>query len=140
MLRTILQFCSFVLMVSFAIFFQLKCGRPFVPFQRRRSIIRCGTKRGHSSSLPEYGGSFAAVLCRASPCCVLCCTFTSSYMPVTFEVSYHVPLLLILHQVCTCYVVVGSQTMRPQLRSARLVRCRALPFVLRCCVVRRCAF
>ena len=62
----------------------------------------------------------SAVLCRALPCCVPCCTFTSSYIPVTFEVSYHVPVLLILYQVCTYYVVVGSQTMHPQLRSARL--------------------
>ena len=46
--------------------------------------------------------------------------FTSSYMPIIFEVSYHVPVLLILHQVCTYDVVIGSQTMHPQLSSARL--------------------
>ena len=88
----------------------------------------------------------SAVRCRALPCCSLCCTYTSSCMPVMYDVSYHVPVLLISHQVCTYYIV-GSQTMHPQLRSARLyiaqqrsaVRCRALPFVLRCCVVRRCA-
>ena len=56
---------------------------------------------------------------RALPCCVLCFTFTSSCMPVTCEVSYHVPVLLMPHQVCTYYAV-GSQTMHPQLRSARL--------------------
>ena len=41
-------------------------------------------------------------------------------MRITFEVSYHVPVLLILHQVCTYDVVIGSQTMHPQLSSARL--------------------
>ena len=46
--------------------------------------------------------------------------FTSSYTPIIFEVSYHVPVLLILHQVCTYDVVIGSQTMHPQLSSARL--------------------
>ena len=73
--------------------------------------------------------------------------FTSPCIPIIFRVSCHVPVLLILHQVCTYDVVVGSQTMHPQLSSARLfiaqqrraaqssaVRCRALPFVLQCCV------
>ena len=46
--------------------------------------------------------------------------FTGSYMPVILEVSHDVPVPLILHQVCTCDVVIGSQTMRPQLSSARL--------------------
>ena len=46
--------------------------------------------------------------------------FTSSYMPVLFEVSYHVPVLIILHQVCTHDVGIGSQTMHPQLSAARL--------------------
>ena len=41
-------------------------------------------------------------------------------MPVIFEVSYHVPVLLILHQVCTYDVVIGSQTMHHQLSSTRL--------------------
>ena len=41
-------------------------------------------------------------------------------MPIIFEVSYYVPVLLILHQVCTYDVVIGSQTMHPQLSSARL--------------------
>ena len=54
----------------------------------------------------------SAVRCRALPCCVLCCTFSSSCMLATYQVSYHVPVLLIPHQVCTYYVV--------ELRSARL--------------------
>ena len=41
-------------------------------------------------------------------------------MPIMFEVSYHGPVPLILHQVCTYDVVIGSQTMHPQLSSARL--------------------
>ena len=70
--------------------------------------------------------------CCALPCCVLCCTFANSCMPVTYEVSYHVPVLLISHQVCAFYVV-GSQTMHPQLTSARLYKlssaaqCGAVP-------------
>ena len=40
-------------------------------------------------------------------------------MPVLFEVSYRVRVLLILHQVCTYDVVIESQTMHPQLSSAR---------------------
>ena len=67
---------------------------------------------------------------------MLCCTFTSSYMTDTFEVSYNVPVLLLLHQVCTYYVhtrygvVVGSQTMHPQLCRAKqrsAVQCGAVP-------------
>ena len=71
--------------------------------------------------------------------------FTLSCMPVIFEVSYHVPVLLILHHVCTHDVVIGSQTMHPQLSSARLyiaqqrsaaqrsaVPCLALRFAVLC--------
>ena len=55
---------------------------------------------------------------------MLCCTFTNSYMPVTFEVSYHVPVGTIntTRYIYTRFVhyVVVSQTMHPQLRSAWL--------------------
>ena len=110
-----------------------------------RSAPRCPAAQ--LSSAPQRSASSAersAVFCRALPCCVLCCTFlpvcTPEYMPMIFEVSYHVPVLIVLHQVCTCDVVIGSQTMHPQLSSARLyiaqqrsaVQCRALPFALRC--------
>ena len=93
-----------------------------------------------------------AVLCRALPCCVLCCVFTSSYMPVTFEASYHVPVLLILcatpglYILRRCWITNNappaqvSPAMYSSAAQRSAVRCRALPFVLRCCVVRRCAF
>ena len=63
--------------------------------------------------------------CRALPCFAmlraLLYFFTSSYLQILFEgSSYHVPVLLILHQVCTYGVVLGSQTTYPQLNSARL--------------------
>ena len=68
--------------------------------------------------------------------------FTSSYMPIIFEVSYHVPVLL-LHQVCTYDVVIGSRTMHPQLSSARLYIAQqrsAVPcFALLFAVLRRAA-
>ena len=113
------------------------------------SALRCPAAQ--LSTAPQRSASSAdrsAVFCRAAMLRALLYFFTSSYMPIIFEVYYHVPVLLILHQVCTSDVVIGSQTMHPQLSSARLyiaqqrsaVRCRALPFVLRCCVVRRCAF
>ena len=75
-------------------------------------------------------------------------TYTT-YMPVTFEVSYHVPVLT--HQVCL-YIIIRCWIMNnappaqvsPAIYSSAaqrsVVRCRALPFVSRCCVVRRCAF
>ena len=66
--------------------------------------------------------------------------FTSSCIPIIFEVSYHVPVLIILHQVYTHDVVIGSQTVHPQLSSARLyivqqrsaAQCGAVPCPLFC--------
>ena len=64
-------------------------------------------------------------------------------MSIIFDLSYHVPVLLILHQVCTYDVVIGSQTMHPQLSSARLyiaqqrsaAQCGAVPCPSFCCSV-----
>ena len=85
-----------------------------------------------------------AVLCRAACFAVP----ARSYMPVSFEIPYHVPVLL--HQVRTCYVV-ESQTMHSQLSSAQLyiaqqrsaapcgaVRCCALPGVAVLCRAALC--
>ena len=64
---------------------------------------------------------------------------TSSYMPIIFEASYHVPVLLILNQVCTYDVVLvlTKNALPAQLSTAiyssaaqrSAVQCRALPFV-----------
>ena len=118
---------------------------------QQRSAVQCRALRCPAmlcGALQLSSAERSAVRYRALPCCVPCCTFTSSCMPVTYEVSYHVPALLFQRQVCTYYVV-GSQTMHPAQVSPAIyssaaqrsaVRCRALPFVLRCCVVRRFAF
>ena len=94
--------------------------------------------------MPYRAVQYCAVLCRALPCCVLCCVLTIWYTPASFEVSYHVPVLL-QHQVCTHCIFLGSISINdPQLSSAhsyiyssaaqrRAVRCRAVPcLALRC--------
>ena len=61
----------------------------------------------------------SAVRCRALPCCERRCTFTTSCMPVKYQVSYRLQVLLLPRQVYR-YCLDVSQTMHPQLRSARL--------------------
>ena len=70
-------------------------------------------------------------------CCVLCCIHSLLYMPVSFDVSYHVPILLQQRQVCIHYFFLNDNTknapptqISPQLYVAqqrRAVRCRSLP-------------
>ena len=100
--------------------------------------------------MPCRAVQYCAVLCRALPCCVLCCTLlcctlTLSCMPVLFEVSYHVSVLL-QHQVCTYYNMLNHNKCTPS--SAQLyvaqqrggVRCRAVPcLALQCGAVPCCA-
>ena len=111
--------------------------------------MRCGALRCPAvpcNSAQQSAAPCGAALCRASPCCVLCGTFTSSYMAVTFAVSYHVPVLLIRLYILRCWITnkAPPAQVSPALYNSTMqrsiVRCRALPFVLRCCVVRRCAF
>ena len=112
-------------------FHQLRSGlgssAPHRPAPHRSAIARCN----------------AALMCFAAlRCCVLC---GSLYMPVTFAVSSHVPVLLLIslyQYILRCWI-----TMHPQLRSARLyialssaARHGAVPCVaLRFAVLRRAA-
>ena len=84
-----------------------------------RDALQLSSAAHRSAALAQQSEAlYFAVLCHAACFAVL---FTSSYYnPI--EVSHHVPVLLILHQVCTCAVVIGSQTMHPQLSSARLYK------------------
>ena len=82
-------------------------------------------------------------------CAVLCRAASFAVFTLSFEVSYQVPKLLILHKVCAYYIeFVEPQEMHSQLSSAQLyvtqqptaVRCRTLPCpAVRCCTVLRCA-
>ena len=90
-----------------------------------------------------------AVLCRLRhAACFAVLLLVHTYMPVSFEVSFHVPvhtpglfvhITLFGHEQCTPssgqpgYIVSSSAAQRSA------VRCLTLPFVLRCCVVRRCS-
>ena len=109
--------------------------------------VPCSSAQQRTAALAQQSAApCGAALCRASPGCVLCGTFTSLYMPVAFEVSYHVPVLLISLYVLCCWITNDAPPAQvsPGIYSSAvqrgIVRCRALPFVLRCCVVRRCAF
>ena len=100
----------------------------------RCPAVPCSSAQQRTTALAQQSAArCSASLCRAPPCCVLCCTFTNSCMPIAFEILSHVPVLLILHHVCIYYVV-GSQTMHPQLWSARLYIAQQRS-VVRCCAV-----
>ena len=113
----------------------------------RCPAVPCSSAQQRTSALAQQSAAPCGVaLCRASSCCVLCGTFTSSYMPVTFAVSYHVPVLLISLYKLRCWITNNAPPAQvsPAAYSSAvqpgIVRCSALPFVLRCCVGRRCAF
>ena len=113
----------------------------------RCPAVPCSSAQQRTAALAQQSAApCVAALCRASPCCVLCGTFTSSYMPVTFAVSYHVPVLVLLISlyVLRCWITNNAPPAQvsPAIHSSAVqrgkVRCRALPVVVRCCVVRRC--
>ena len=113
----------------------------------RCPAVPCSSAQQRTAALAQQNAApCGAALCHASPCCVLCGTFTSSYVPVTLEVSYHVPVLLISLYILRCWITNNAPPAQvsPAIYSSAvqhgIVRCRALLFVLRCCVVRRCAF
>ena len=84
----------------------------------------------------QSAASCFAVLCRAVLCCVACfAVLIRSYMPVSFEVSYHVPALL--HQICNI-TSLNHNKCNPQLSLTQLyiAQQRAVPCLsLRCGVV-----
>ena len=106
--------------------------------------MTCSSAHERTATLAQQSAALCfAVLCRSFPCCVLCCTFTSSCMPVTCGVSYNVPVLLIfytpgLYISRYCWITNNatpaqvSPVMYSPVAQRIAVRCRALPFVLRC--------
>ena len=114
----------------------------------RCPAVSCSSAQQRTAALAQQSAApCGAALCRASPYCVVCGTFTSSYMPGTFIRSIiPLPVLLITLYILRCWIAnnappaqVSPAIYSPAVQRG-IVRCRALPFVLRCCVVRRCAF
>ena len=122
---------------------------------QQRSAVRCRALRcpavpynsaqQRTAALAQQSAApCGAALGRASPCCVLRGTFTSSYMPVTFAVSYHAPVLCIILYILRFWITNNAPPAQvsPAIYSSAvhcgIVRCRALPLVLPCCRAALC--